>query len=213
MEIIPSILTNNPQELKDLINKLEGKVARVSIDIIDGKFADNKTIDPQALAYIETNLLLDFQLMVDEPVNWIEKCASVGADRIIGHVEHMRSQEEFIQKAQELGVKIGLGLDLDSPLSLLEPHLVTNLDLVLLMSVKAGFGGQEFDKNIIPKIKDLAEIKAKDKTPFNIHLDGGISLSNIKKLSQLGVDEVSIGHRLIDGNFEENLAEFQKQIT
>jgi len=81
------------------------------------------------------------------------------------------------------------------------------------MSVKAGFGGQEFDENIIPKIKDLAEIKAKDKTPFNIHLDGGISLSNIKKLSQLGVDEVSIGHRLIDGNFEENLAEFQKQIT
>ena len=144
VEIIPSILTSDPNELRALISRCEGVVERVSIDIIDGKFAANKTIDPTVLSAIDTNLKLDFQLMVIEPVNWIEKCVSAGADRIIGHIEHMTSQTEFIGKVQEVGAQIGLGLDLETPVDKLDPLILTNLDVVLVMSVPAGFGGQEF---------------------------------------------------------------------
>jgi pentose-5-phosphate-3-epimerase len=88
VEIVPAILTNDPSELRRLVALCEGVVDRVSIDIIDGKFAANKTIDPSALSEIETSLKIDFQLMVEEPVNWVERCVRGGADRIIGHVEN-----------------------------------------------------------------------------------------------------------------------------
>ena len=74
LEIIPSILTNNPEEAKELIARCEGVVERVSIDIIDGKFAENKTIDPSIFIDVDTDLKIDYQLMVNEPVNWVERC-------------------------------------------------------------------------------------------------------------------------------------------
>src|SRR3989344_6039593 len=98
IEIIPSILTNDPSEARELLTRCEGVVNRVSIDIIDGKFANNKTIEPDLFFDIDTNLKLDFQLMVEEPVNWIERCVRGQADRIIGHVEKMKDQLEFVGK-------------------------------------------------------------------------------------------------------------------
>ena len=92
IEIIPAILTSDPQELKDLLIRCEdASVGRVQIDIVDGVFAKNKTIDPSVILNLnlDLNLSLDFHLMVKEPINWIERCVSVGADRIIGQVELM----------------------------------------------------------------------------------------------------------------------------
>jgi pentose-5-phosphate-3-epimerase len=101
--IIPSILTNNPGQAKELLLRCGGVVDRVSIDIIDGFFAKNKTVDPIIFSDLEMELSLDFQLMVKEPVNWIEKCVRGGADRIIGHIEKMASQTEFVEKVQISG--------------------------------------------------------------------------------------------------------------
>ena len=89
MKIVPSILTADPKEALEMLERVEGAADRVSIDIIDGIFANNKTVDPQLFENVETNLMIDYQLMVKDPVNWVERCVRGQADRIIGHVEMM----------------------------------------------------------------------------------------------------------------------------
>ncbi|KKQ42688.1 MAG: Ribulose-phosphate 3-epimerase [Microgenomates group bacterium GW2011_GWC1_37_8] len=210
VEIIPSILTDNPEELRELISLCEGVVQRVSIDIIDGKFADNKTIDPSILFDIDTTLKVDYQLMVVEPVNWVERCVRGQADRIIGHIEHMTNQLEFVGKVQEVGAMVGLALDLDTPVDKLDPTILNNLDVVLVMSVAAGFGGQNFDDRVLDKIKKLDEIRVRDNTPFKIQDDGGITLDKIDDVRLGGVDEVSIGRRLFESDLRSNIEKFTK---
>ncbi|MEK7182780.1 MAG: hypothetical protein AAB694_01330, partial [Patescibacteria group bacterium] len=180
--IIPAILTNDPKELEEKLNRLGGIVQRVQIDIVDGVFANNKTILPDVLEGVETNLLIDFQLMTKEPKEWVERCVRGLADRIFGHVERMSSQLDFIGKVQEVGAKVGLALDLETPVSAIERVLFNNLDAVLVMSVKAGFGGHEFDPSVLEKIRQLDEIRARDDTPFRICVDGGINEKNIARV-------------------------------
>jgi len=209
-QIVPAILTSDPNEAKALINSIEGKVERVQIDIIDGIFAQNKTIDPVAIEDIDTILKIDYHLMVKEPVNWVERCVRGQADRIIGQIEIMESQTEFVGKVQEVGAYVGLALDIDTPVTSVEPEILTNLDVILVMSVKAGFGGQQFEGRVIEKIKELKKVRAKDQTPFKIIVDGGVSLENIAMDYFKDVDEVAIGRRIFEGDFRENLQKFQK---
>jgi ribulose-phosphate 3-epimerase len=210
IEIFPSILTNDPDEARELIARCEGVVDRISIDIIDGRFADNKTIDPSAIADIETTLKIDYQLMVYEPVNWIERCVRGQADRIVGHIEEMSDQVEFVGKVVGTGLYVGLGLDIATSVAKIDPTILTNLDVVLVMSVAAGFGGQEFDKRALGKISELDEIRIRDDTPYKIHDDGGVTLESIYNVHKIGADEVSIGRKIFEGDLAENLKKFQK---
>lgn len=210
LEIIPAILTNNPQELEDKIRKVEGLVRRIQIDIVDGVFASNKTVSLDAVANIDTSLLLDIQLMTKDPVDWVERAVRAMADRVIGHIEMMSDQMEFVAKVQETGEKIGLAVDLSTPVSALDSLVLNNLDVVLVMSVKAGFGGQEFDESVIGKIKQLDEIRARDDTPFQICVDGGINEENIAKVRQAGADEVVVGHSLFSGDITERVEVLRK---
>ncbi len=196
LEIIPAILTLDRQELESKLRILEGVTKRVQIDIVDGKFADNRTLEPDTLGLIETSNLIDFHLMTKEPVDWMESCIRGMADRIIGQIEMMSSQMEFVGKVQEAGISVGLAIDIDTPVEALDPLVLTNLDLVLVMSVKAGFGGQRFNDKAIQKIEALDRIRVKDNTPFKICVDGGINESNIEKVRKAGADEVVIGEHL-----------------
>src|SRR5258706_11434111 len=168
LEIIPAILTNDQDELLGILKQCEGVVDRVQIDIIDGVFANNKTIEPSILEEIETSLLIDYHLMVKEPYDWIERCIRGQADRIIGQIELMRDQVEFVEKATEAGLKVGLAIDVDTPVASIERAIINDLDVILVMSVPAGFGGQEFDPEVLKKIEELDHIRANDKSPFYI---------------------------------------------
>ena len=209
--IIPAILTNNPEELREMLLLCEEvKVGCVQIDIIDGVFADNKTVDPAVIQDIDTSLFLDFHLMVKEPVNWVEKCILAGANRIIGQIEMMSSQVDFVAKVTEAGAKVGLAIDIETSVSELDPVVLTNLDVVLVMSVAAGFGGQKFDERVLDKIEKLDEIRSRDKTPYAICDDGGITFENIDDARIAGVDEVSIGRRLFKGDLAVNIKKYVK---
>jgi ribulose-phosphate 3-epimerase len=182
----------------------------VQIDIIDGVFADNKTVEPSVLSNIDTNLKLDFHLMVDEPINWVEKCADAGVDRIIGQIEKMSSQVEFVGKVTSAGLKVGLAIDLGTPVSKLDSLVLNNLDVVLVMSVPAGFGGQKFDRLALLRINELNEIRSRDNMSFAICDDGGITLEWIDDVRREGADEVSIGRRIFKGDLRQNLEKFRK---
>ncbi len=213
MKIVPAILTSDPSELKAMINNAEELFDRAQLDIIDGVFADNKTVEPSSMGYIETNLALDFQLMVKEPVNWVEQCVRAGAERIIGHIEAMEDQFAFVKKVTEEGRSVGFGLDLATAIEKIHPKLLTSLDAVLLMSVKAGFGGQEFDESIYLKITNLLKLRDEYEADFSLIIDGGVKPQFIKKLSALGVDEVAVGRSLITGNIKKNLQQFNDQLN
>ena len=206
VEIIPAILTNNPVEAFQMLEKAEKLVQRVQIDIIDGQFYQNKTIEPDILSEADTNLLLDFHLMVKEPINWVEKCVRGGADRIIGQIEMMSNQVEFISKVQGVGRKAGLALDIDTSFKKIDPTVLTDLDVVLVMNYPAGKGGQEFQPKVLEKIKELNEIKKKDQTPFRICSDGGINKDNIGSLVKAGTDEAVVGKSLFSGDMDKNIS-------
>ena len=217
VDIIPAILTDNVTDLTQKVKRVNDasyidgfSVRKIQIDIIDGIFVDNKTIDPANIASLETDLGIDFHLMVKEPINWVEKCANAGADRIIGQIEMMESQVDFVGKVQETGLYVGLAVDLETPISKLDPVILTNVDVVLLMAVKAGWGGQKFDERVLEKIKELDEIRVRDKTPFKICVDGGETEDNIDETHFAGADEVVIGKRLFDGNLAENIKGFEQ---
>lgn len=208
IQIIPSLLTNSPQELRELIRQAEGEVNRVHIDIIDGVYADNKTIDPSAMENIETNLLIDFHLMVDDPVNWVEKCIRAGADRIVAQIEMMGDQSEFVEKVTQAGVGLGLAIDLNSDVNEIDETLLGSLDVVLVMSVQAGFGGQEFHKEALDKIAELDRIRKENGYTYTICDDGGITVEVIDDVRREGADEAVVGRRLFKGDLGKNVEEF-----
>jgi len=210
VDIIPSVLTNNPSEAKSLIEKAEGKVRRVQIDIIDGIFANNKTIDPITIQEIDSKLLFDFHLMVKEPVKWVEKCVRAGGDRIIGQIEMMENQAEFIDKVLSTESEAGLAIDLDTPLTDLKLDYLKEVSVIIVMSVKAGFGGQEFDDGVLKKIDELNEIRDGDNLKFRICDDGGITLEDIGETHRRRVEEVSIGRKIFKGDMNKNLKKFQE---
>ncbi len=210
VEIIPAILTNDIREIEEKLSRAEGIVKRIQIDIVDGQFAANRTIDPSFLGNIETDLSLDFHLMTKEPADWVERAVRGGADRIIGQIEQMTNQVEFVGKVAQVGLSVGLAIDLATPVSALDPTILTNLDVVLVMAVKAGFGGQKFDERALNKIKQLDELRIRDDTPFRICVDGGETEDVIDETHFAGADEVAIGSRIFDGDLAENIRRFQK---
>ncbi len=211
-EIIPSILTNDPEEVLAEIQMTEGVVERVQVDVVDGIFAANKTFDIDLMQDIDTNLKLDFHLITKEPVNWVERCVRGGADRIIGQVEMMSDQLNFVQKVQEVGALVGLAIDLKTDVSAIDDIMFQDLDVVLVMSVPAGFGGQKFEHKTIQKIEELKKIRERQKSTYKISVDGGITLDYMDDLVKKGADEVIIGERLFKGNLKENLEKFRNVV-
>lgn len=205
VEIIPSILTKDVNEAIQMIKVCDGITQRVQIDIIDGIFANNVTVKPWELKNLDVFLGLDFHLMVNEPIDWVDRCLGVGADRIIGQIEMMSSQLEFVQKVEEKNLRLGLAIDLSTPVSKINESLFEKLDVVLVMSVNAGFGGQKFDFKVFDKINQLNEIRIKRKTPFRICVDGGETTEVIDDSVRDGADEVVVGRRLFDGDIKENI--------
>lgn len=210
VKIIPAILTNSPEEARDLISKSEGLVDRVQLDIIDGEYANNKTISPEAMESVDTNLLFDYHLMVKEPVNWIEKCVRGQADRVIGQIEMMNDQKEFIEKATSLGLKVGLGIDIDTPATSIDESLLSDIDVLLIMSVKAGFAGQQFELRVWDKIKEVIIMKQKHDSRFSVCVDGGITKELYNDMGKTHVNEVAVGKRIFEDSLKENLEMFKE---
>lgn len=193
-----------------MISQCEGATHRVQIDVVDGVFADNKTVDPADLGRLETSMGVDFHLMVKDPISWVPECVDTGADRIIGQIEMMESQSKFVDEVQSKNLRVGLAINLDTPVSKIDQSLFSRLDVVLVMSVKAGFGGQEFDKRALSKIKELNKIRIEEKSPFRICVDGGETEDVVDDSYYDGADEVVVGRRLFRGNMAENIKNFKE---
>jgi ribulose-phosphate 3-epimerase len=204
-KVIPGILTNSIDELKKLMLQTQEVVDRVHIDIIDGIFVNNQTIEPSALGDFDTKLLIDYHLMVNNPEGWLARCANSMADRVFGHIEMMENQMNFVEKSISFNLETGLALDMKSGVEKLDEEALSLIDALIIMGVNAGFGGQEFKKEALKKIEGVCEIRDKNNLNFEIIVDGGVNNSNLKDIIEKGASSVVVGNRIYRGNLEENI--------
>lgn len=176
IKIIPAIMSDSLEEFKKELGKVWSVVSRVQVDVIDGKFTERKTVGPEELNMIDTVVAFDVHLMVEKPEEWVSRCAMGGVDRVFGQVEKMEDVVAFVGDVQAEGMAVGLAYDMDTSLDGLK-EVIDNLDAVLLLAVKAGKQGQEFDEKVLEKIKEVRKLSKK----ITLVIDGGLNEEKIKK--------------------------------
>jgi ribulose-phosphate 3-epimerase len=189
IKISTSILNANFLDLANEIKKIEaGKADSIHIDVMDGHFVPNITFGIPIFKAIRkiTSLPLDVHLMVENPERHIESYIDSGADMITFHIEATNHAHRLIQKIKERGIKAGISLNPSTHHSTIE-YLMDDLDMILLMTVNPGFGGQEFLDSMIPKIKALS-----NRGP-EIAIDGGIGIHTAKKAASAGANILVAG--------------------
>lgn len=214
IQIIPAILATTEPEYAEKLRKIEvsGEFEGgwVQIDLMDNKFVQNTSIGPEVIAKYPTKLQLEAQLMVDYPENWIDDLIKVGIKRIIFPIEDKGGIAERISHIKNHGLQVGLSLNPQTPVAKLRPF-VDKIDVILLMSVHPGFGGQEFILKTLEKVKQASRLRLEG-INFLIEVDGGINEKVAADLIEAGADNLVVGSHLIDGNISENLEKFWQAI-
>lgn len=193
--IAPSILSADGGRLGLEISAVEKAGADwIHVDVMDGHFVPNITMGPAIIAALRktTRLPFDVHLMINNPDNYIESFAAAGADYITVHVEAARHLHRTVELIKKAGKKAGVSLNPATPLSQIE-EILPDIDLVLIMSVNPGFGGQQFIKNALTKIKRASSMLAQLPQKPLLEVDGGVTLSNISAIAQAGADVLVAG--------------------
>lgn len=195
VRIAPSILSADFMRLGEEIKAAEAAgVNMLHIDIMDGHFVPNITIGPAIVGAIRktTPLILDVHLMIEKPERYIKDFILAGADYLTIHIEASTHLHRTIQLIKDSGVKAGVSLNPSTPVWNLD-NILSDVDLVLLMSVNPGFGGQEFIPQILEKIKTLKTRLTEKKLPVLIEVDGGVKQDNAATVAEAGADIVVVG--------------------
>ncbi|HOP85068.1 MAG TPA: ribulose-phosphate 3-epimerase [Syntrophorhabdaceae bacterium] len=195
IKIAPSILSCNFLRLEEDIKKAEDAGADLfHIDIMDGHFVPNITIGPMLVEQVRkiTSKPLDVHLMIENPHKFVEEFIKAGADIITLHVETDRHIFRTIEIIKSKGIKAGVTLNPSTPLITLE-HIIHEVDLVLIMTVNPGFGGQRYMDVMDEKIKKARNMIDKTKKDIELEVDGGIKATNAKKVVQCGADILVMG--------------------
>jgi ribulose-phosphate 3-epimerase len=212
-KIAPSILSADFSRLGDEIRAIELAGADyVHIDVMDGHFVPNITIGPLIVeaARRVTQLPLDVHLMIENPDRYIPDFAAAGADIIVVHAEAVNHLHRSVQLIRSLGKKAGVSLNPATPLNCLE-YVLDDLDLVLLMTVNPGFGGQSFIDACLPKIHSLRAMLDRRGSEAELEVDGGVKVSNIAGISHAGADVFVAGSAVFgSGDYATTIAEMKR---
>ena len=210
IKISPSILSADFSQLGNEIKRLEkGGADLIHVDVMDGHFVPNLTIGPPVIKVLRkySNLPFDVHLMISPVHKYIKDYAEAGADIITIHPEATENIESSVSLIKKLNKKIGLSLNPDTSIEIIEKFL-SSIDLVLIMSVYPGFGGQKFIPDVVNKIKKLKSIKEKQNLKFDIEVDGGINFDNSKLVVEAGANILVSGTTIFknnNGNIKKNI--------
>jgi ribulose-phosphate 3-epimerase len=211
IQISPSILSADFSQLGNEIKRLEeGGADMIHVDVMDGHFVPNLTIGPPVIKALrkQCSIKFDVHLMISPVHKYIEAYANAGADIITIHPEATDNLEESISKIKSLNKKVGVSLNPESKLDLITNYL-EKIDLVLIMSVNPGFGGQKFMPEVLDKVKQLKEIKSKRNMNFDIEIDGGINFDNCQSAIDAGANILVSGTTV----FKSNNGDIKKNIN
>ena len=210
IQISPSILSADFSQLGNEIKRLEeGGADMIHVDVMDGHFVPNLTIGPPVIKALkkQTSMLFDVHLMISPVHKYIEAYSDAGADIITIHPEATDDLGTSISKIKKLNKKVGVSLNpktkIDTILNFLE-----KIDLVLIMSVNPGFGGQKFMPEVLSKVKKLKQLQDERKLNFDIEIDGGINFENSKTVKEAGANILVSGTTIFksnNGNIKKNI--------
>ena len=215
IKISPSILSADFSQLGNEIKRLEdGGADLIHVDVMDGHFVPNLTIGPPVIQTLRkyTKLPFDVHLMISPVHKYIKDFSDAGADIITFHPEATENIKETISLIKNLKKIVGVSLNPNTEIDIIKSNL-QDIDLVLVMSVYPGFGGQKFIPDVLKKIKTLKEIKDKNNYSFDIEVDGGINFSNSKDVLNAGANILVSGTTIFkenEGNIKKNIETLKK---
>ena len=210
IKISPSILSADFSQLGTEIKRLEEAGADlIHVDVMDGHFVPNLTIGPPVIKALKKNcsIKFDVHLMISPVHKYIDAYSEAGADIITIHPEATEDLSASISKIKGLGKKVGVSLNPETKVSVIINYL-NQIDLVLIMSVNPGFGGQKFMPKVLEKIKELKKIQKKETIDFDIEIDGGINFENSKTAIEAGANILVSGTTIFksnNGNIKKNI--------
>ena len=210
IQISPSILSADFSQLGNEIKRLEdGGADMIHVDVMDGHFVPNLTIGPPVIKTLRnyTKLPFDVHLMIAPVHKYIKNYAEAGADIITIHPEATDNLKESINHIRELGKKVGVSLNPNTKIDIIK-EFFSEINLILIMSVHPGFGGQKFIPEVLVKIKELKKIKDQQNFNFDIEVDGGINFDNSKLAIEAGANILVSGTTIFknnNGNIKKNI--------
>ena len=212
-KIAPSILSADFTKLGEEIKAVETAGADyIHIDVMDGHFVPNITVGPMIVkaARKVTDLPLDVHLMIENPERYIDDFVRAGSDVITIHVETSTHLHRLLGAIRDAGIKAGAALNPATPLSSIK-HVLPTLDMVVVMTVNPGFGGQSFIPEVLPKIEELTRIKDQKGIEVDIEVDGGINVENIAQVARAGANVFVAGNAVFGSpNYAETIALMKK---
>lgn len=212
LEIAPSILSADFANLGDNIKVVEkAGIKYLHIDVMDGKFVPSISFGMPVIRSIRktTEMIFDVHLMIEEPERYIAEFAECGADIITVHAEACLHLDRVITQIKECGCKAAVALNPATPLQTIE-YVLDKLDMVLIMSVNPGFGGQKYIPYATEKIKTLKSMITERNLTTLIEVDGGVNASNVQEIADAGVDIAVMGSAVFQGNIEDNIEKVKK---
>lgn len=211
-KLAPSILAADFSCLGEQIKAVEQAGADyLHIDVMDGMFVPSISFGLPVIETIrkKSNLIFDVHLMIEEPGRYVKQFAAAGADILNVHVEACTHLQRTISEIKELGLKAGVTLNPGTPLTTLE-YVLNDVDLVLIMSVNPGFGGQKFIPFTLQKLNDLREMRLRKNATAEIEVDGGVTLSNAREIMEAGAEVLVSGSSVFGGDIEANVKAFRE---
>lgn len=208
--LAPSILAADFKNLAAQMKETEENGAEyLHFDVMDGVFVPSISFGMPVLKSIKsgTNQFVDAHLMITEPIRYVEEFVKSGADLITIHLEACEDVHATIAKIKECGVKAGISICPDTPVSALEEY-VEEVDMILIMSVHPGFGGQKFIENSLDKIRETREMLTARGFDLDIQVDGGIYTTNVREVLDAGANVIVAGSAVFKGNPAENTKQF-----
>lgn len=216
IKLAPSILSADFAKLLEDVKKVEKAGCEyLHIDVMDGHFVPNITLGPGIVKSLrkDVNMVFDTHLMIENPDNYIKDFVDAGSDLIVVHVEACRHLHRTIQNIKSHNVKAGVALNPGTPIETIK-HVLQDVDMVLVMTVNPGFGGQSFIESMIGKIKELKQIIDEKNLNVDIQVDGGIKPSNIKQVVEAGANVIVAGSAIFNSeNIEETVKLMRKNAS
>lgn len=186
--VVPALLTDDPKALETMVRQAEGFTDYVQFDIMDGRFVPSRSITHEHLTALPMKLSWEAHLMVNSPEDYLESFQQAGAQKVVFHYEATQSPKDVISRTKALGLKVGLAVNPETPVSAIH-SLASTVDSVLFLTVNPGFYGSQFIPEVLDKVVEL-----RNTVPgVEIGVDGGIKEGNVAQCARIGVDVIYVG--------------------